>query len=46
MVRQKEAVMHLWGYVIESNKCKLQYVGEMKNALHIYMNSHQSDIKH
>ena len=33
-------------YVIESLKCKKQCVGETKNALHIRMNGHQSDIKH
>ena len=26
-------------------KCKLQYVGETENALHIRMNGHRSDIK-
>ena len=30
-------------YVIECNK---QYVGETENALHIWMNGHQLDIKH
>ena len=32
-------------YVIECNKCKLQYVGETENALHIRINGHRSDIK-
>ena len=34
-------------YVIECNKCKLQYVGETENALHIHvrMNGHWSDVK-
>ena len=32
--------------MIECNKCKLQYVRETENALHIQMNGHRSDIKH
>ena len=32
-------------YVIECNKCAIQYVGETENALHIRMNGHRSDIK-
>ena len=33
-------------YVIECTKCNKQYVGETKNTLHIWMNEHQSNIKH
>ena len=33
-------------YVIECNKCKLQYAGKMENELHIRMDGHQPDIKH
>ena len=32
-------------YVIECNKCAIQYVGETENALHIRINDHRSDIK-
>ena len=32
-------------YMIECNECKLSYVGETENALHIHMNGHRSDVK-
>ena len=32
-------------YLIECKKCHKQYVGSTKNALHIRLNSHRSDIK-
>ena len=31
--------------VLQCTKCAIQYVGETKNALHIWMSGHQSDIK-
>ena len=30
-------------YLIECRKCKKQYVGEMKNPLHLRMNGHRSN---
>ena len=30
-------------YLIEGQKCKKQYVGEMENALHLRLNGHRSD---
>ena len=31
-------------YLIQCKKCKLQYVGETQNPLHIRLNGHRSDI--
>ena len=33
-------------YLIECKCCRLQYVGETKNPLHIRLNGHRNDIKH
>ena len=30
-------------YLIERSRCRKQYVGETKNALHLHMNGHHSD---
>ena len=32
-------------YLIQCRKCKLQYVGETQNPLHIRLNGHRSDIR-
>ena len=33
-------------YLIECKCCRLQYVGETKNPLHVRLNGHRNDIKH